>query len=290
MKKEIDYGGNIISSLKSLINNLNLFVPDLAFLALSLLLGYIFLHFNGLLAGLYDSTHLSEIIKSTFSHTPSIVKLIASFAFVIIIGILIGLKTASMRYVMLKNIVKNGKFSLKSAYKESGKYTATIFMTRLLLALLVVIPFLIFGSVVGLTALSLKNFAIIKSMIYLISLILALAYIISVEIAFVFTYPTLLFKTNKGSYNTLKEAYYYFKINKKKTILTALILAGVGIAFAVFFSGISFVIGIFYSLLGITSGKFSIIIIIFGVAWYIIRRLINIAVSLWGQLFVFKNY
>src|SRR3989344_6877866 len=100
MKKEIDYGGNIISSLKSLINNLNLFVPDLAFLALSLLLGYIFLHFNGLLAGLYDSTHLSEIIKSTFSHTPSIVKLIASFAFVIIIGILIGLKTASMRYVM----------------------------------------------------------------------------------------------------------------------------------------------------------------------------------------------
>jgi len=282
MRKEVNYTNNLFLAVKLLVNNSKLFIPDIIFGITALVLGFLFIYFNGLLVALYDQSQLESLIRSFMSHTPTLIRLGISFLVILIISLLLGLGTACVRYSMVRAAVMKEKVSFWKAAKEGKNYFWRIFGIRIILSLITFIPILILALIfIGLASLFEGSSLIIVSvLLVMFGFALVMAYLFYINSLFVFTYPTLFMKTKSGVFKTLRESYSYFCANKKKAFITYLILFVVNLAFGIFGVGIT----------NISPTSFGTVFIVAAVIFYLLKTLIGIAIKLWGDLFVFENY
>ena len=283
MKKEADYIINATKAIKLLTSNLKLLIPDLTFFIIWLLLLIAFFFFNfssliSLVSTVYHPKLLEVAIRNILTSNNTLIKIIVSLTAFIIIHVLIGLRVSSMRYEMIRAVIKGEKLTLMKAYKESGRYVITIFLIKLFLVLLIYIPLIII-SIFGILVLFLKNSQYVGIPIIILLILALITYLVLIKLAFLFTYPTLMLKTKKGAFKTLKETYNYYKQNKKKSLIVFLILLAVSI-----------IIGLALSAMSAFKPSLGLVSIILFLIFFIIKEIIGIIVNLWGEIFIFENF
>ncbi len=286
MKKEVDYGRNIKDSFRLLINNKILFFPDLLFYLFSLIIGYYFLHFNGLLLNFnFDYTFLTARIKEIISNSPSFIKLVYSAVAFILFSIILGIGTTTLKKVMISTLTKNKKIKLSESYKSSSKFWFRLFLLRFILSFLVLFVFFIF-FIIGVIIVKFRTSLPILWMALLgllfILLVLSSLYL---KLIFLFVDP-IMFLGNKSVFNSIKVSIDYFKINRKNVYMTFLITLAISM-------GAGLVIFIIFKMFDL----FSVLIlsknsILFAISLIIglIKYIITISFELFNEIFLFKNY
>ncbi len=273
--KNKSYFDTALDSIKTLKENLILFIPDLILFLATALIAYLFLHFNNLTVIFSDMEAFASRMRDIVSGGSSLIKVIISFAFLVLINALIGLGTVCMRYNLIRMAVKKEKVSFKKSYHEIKKQFFSLLGIKILLTVIYSIPVIILG---GLALLVFKDKIILTSLV--ISLVIIL--LIVIKLMFLFVYATLFLKTNKGVISSMKESVKYFISNKKKVVVVGIILLIVNIL-------ISYILKIIPSAWGNQQG-FIFTLSFLAIIYLLISNLVSITINLWSDLFIFKNY
>ena len=147
------------------------------------------------------------------------------------------------------------------------KYFTKYFLLQILLFIIFLIPLLVLGGL---------SYLFNNNLLYIFSTILLLAIWIILRLLFFFSTPAL-FLDKQSVIKTLKTAYTYCLNNKKHTLYTFLII--------IF---ISFIINILVNIAPASLPESLGFIILF--TYILIKKLIDIGVSVWSTIFQFKNY
>ena len=207
-------------------------------------------------------------IKSTINSSNLLTKLIISLIISVIINLVVGLGTITLRYNLVKNVIQKKKSNFKLAYKTAGKYLLSVFGIKILLTFIYLIPLVVFIPI-GL---------VYRPLLILMIILVVITWVIF-RFVFLFIYPTLFLKTNKGPVKTIKQTINYFNDNKKHVLLTGLFVFIVSIIAALIVNSLSSGLG--SGFVGLTP------LIIVGL---IVKSLVDISVILWSALFLFDNY
>src|SRR3989344_3569926 len=114
-----------LMSLSLLKDNLKIYIPDISFTLILIILSVIFLKLTGL-SGLAQPTleQLTQIIKQ------DLVKIAVITGIFILILFLISIQVSSMKLTMIKNIIQKKKTTIKEAFDESKTYYTKILSDR----------------------------------------------------------------------------------------------------------------------------------------------------------------
>ena len=253
-------------SLSLLKDNLKLYVPDISFALILLILSVIFLNLTGL-SGLVQPTpeQLTQIIKQ------DLVKIAIITGIFILMLFLILIQVSSTKLTMIKNIIQKKKTTIKEAFDESKIYYTKILSIKLLVLLLFLIPLFI---VVVL------NF-LIKISIIKIILFTSLTLIwLFITVLLIYKYPVLFLSKTKEPINVLKESYKSVLKNKLFTLLTILTIVLMFIVSLI----ITFIFNLLY-IQGITSFA-----MIFNQIIAILLLFIQITISITISIFLFLSF
>ena len=270
MKNE-DYFDLALSSLKTIKGNFRLYIPDLLFYLVTTLLSFLFLHVNGLTSIFSgEITIFKEQIKTIVSSSPSFIKLILSLSFSLFFSLVFGLGTTTLKFTMIKNILKKKKLTFFETYLNSHHYLLRTFLLKLCFSLLYLVPaFLLLG-----TGLLSRPFLGINAFFTLLLFFMF-------EFLFLFSYALAFLDDLKNPFNIIKKSVYYCLENKIHTLITGIFVLFFSALFTLFFT----VLPLLLSKLGIFA-KLSILTLVF----LILKTIIELTVNLWSSLFIFKNY
>jgi len=314
MSKQVDYSESIVKAFKLLFGNLKLFFPDIVFVIISTIFLVLFVVFNfwGVLQEVLNGVLFENALKSWYNSGP-LFRAGISFAILIVANILIGLGTVAARYAMIRAVIKGEKITFKKVFKEARKYWVPIFFIKLMIFLLIWIPIAIVAGIFGLLIGISKGALFLLIPFGVLAFFAIIAYAFYIRVLVLFTYPVLTFDIQKHIKNlgviyknyksknnvlwafiisilvfvwfgfkiavkTLKEVYKHYNINKKRTWLTFIIVLAISLASSFVSSGIS------------SLGGLSVFFIPILILFIILRVLFNIAVKLWGELFIFEKY
>ncbi len=256
------------NSVKLMLKNPSLYIPDLIYYAATAVLAYAFLYFNGL-TGIFSGLDIFTLKIREIASSNLLGKLITTFVVFVVLNFIIGLGTISLRYTLIKQLVENHKTNFSDAYKRAGRYVISLFALKILLSLIYLAPIAVFGII-----------AIVYKSLLIPMIILAILSIIILRFIFLFVYPALFLKIGGGAAKTIKNSSEYFNKNVVHTILTGLFIFAVSVIIGLISNNLLSSYSIFPLL------QFNFIIIFAVVA----RVLINISLIIWGALFLFKNY
>ncbi len=272
MKKR-DYSGSALYSIKTLKNNLVLYVPDLLFFTFTLVLSFAFLYFNNLTSvlsgGLFS---IQDKVLDTLASGPSLFKFIISLIVFGIINILVGVSIVTVRFIMITKVINNKRFGFYDIWREDKKYVFSLVGLKIILFFIYLIPTVI-----------LLGIGLLYKELFLVMLLFMVVAFIIIRFVFLFSYPILFLENERNPFKIIKKSSDYFDTNKKHTIITGIIiiLTTVIINGASNFSILSSVNWGLY----LSSG-----LILMPIIYLIIRTLVDISVNLWSILFIFKNY
>ena len=276
MNKVQYYSNNASFSFKILINNLTLFVPDLLYTLLKIILFAVFFMLNFDFIKYIISSKIIENLSNPLAtqdfginSIAYIKSMLISLLIVVVFGALIKLGVTSIKYSMIKSIKLRERVSLKKSFYESKKFLWEIFKIRVLTTILVLIPILLVTGLFASIVLFFKNTILLIVLGILYSLFL-ITYLFTFQMVFLFLFPTLFLKTKVGAFRTLLATYKYFKLNKMKCFLIVLMVLA-----------ISFGVSLFY----IQFGIFPLFILVF-----LIKYFLGMAVNLWSGIFIFENF
>lgn len=247
-------------------NNKILFYPNLAALAINIILFITFIYLSGL-SKMFLNNDFDIFSTTLFSWKTSLY----FFAY-ILITILIDNFFLTMKYGLIKNIVLKGKTSIKQGYKFAKKYYFTTLKIHVLSYLITLVPLILLAI---LLLILLPNSVLIAITIFVP---LMLAYFVYIGIRLLFVYPVMTFE-KKGAYNSLKEDFHFVKTHLNHTFITWLVIIGITILMAIVRANLEYVTDVLYGqlfLLGLIGA-----VIIIG---------LEIIVSVWEHVYIFKSY
>jgi len=271
----MEYFKKVSSAFNMLRKNLVLFIPSIFITFFSLVLLFIVLQIFGITSILINNSFnlepFFEEVKEVFSNSSVLLKFIISFVIFLIITALFSLIARITELNMIKKIINNKKPNLKRSFIESKDYFWQLLFVYFIIFLLFSIPLLIIITLQ-------LNFQIFYLTIILF--LLYLVYLVFLTLSLLFLYPSLFLKT-KQPINALKNSFTFFKVNKKHTLLTLLVI--LLIVFAVNYILIPLNYLPYLNLISYVLVPLLIIV-------YIIRFVIKIAISLWVKIYIFVNY
>lgn len=270
------YKGLFIQSWKDLKDNPILFVPDVIVLFVNLILGFFFLKYSGILKLIMDPETLVKGIESAVPIIKlflkeNILRLIVTFVLSALTSFVIGSGLIAMKFGMMKDLINKKKLTIKKMFK-SGKYVWQVISMKMIIFAIGIVTFLfLFGTGIILNTFLQKNLAISMVGFFFPVILLIL------QLLLFFRYP-IIFLEEKHPFVAVKESFNYFLKNKKHVFIIWLIILA-----------ISFIPMPLNAILGLTEQKLvlSAVAVIVG---YLIKSLINMIITVWSDMFKFRNY
>ena len=177
-----------------------------------------------------------------------------------------------MKYGLIQNVLLKGKVDLTKGIKFANKYYLTTIGIHILSALIIFIPLILLAALLFL----LLPFGNLVAMTLFLPI--AIIYFFYISIRLIFIYPIMTFE-RKGAYASLKEDFHFVKSHLHHTILTWLIVMGIAIFASIIKENLINATEMIYS---------QIVLIGFLVVGAIL--IIEISVSVWEHIFIFKSY
>jgi membrane-anchored glycerophosphoryl diester phosphodiesterase (GDPDase) len=197
-----------------LFGNLKLLIPDVVFIILSGLIGFVILQVSGLfpiIKTVYidrDFTIISNVLVRT----------IISVVLFVVTTFVLGAGIRAVKYNFIKDVIKKKKVDLSKFFSYSNKDVFRVVSVRVLLFLVFFVLMLIIGLVSGLF-----SFVLSKELIALATMfILGLASIIY-SFSILFVYP-LMFLKGESPWKSIKISFEYFKKKTKHVVFVWLII------------------------------------------------------------------
>jgi len=272
-------------SFIDLKKRLFLLVPDVIMLVMNIILALIFLMINGDVFGaliknpgvLFQSGNggILDLLNS-FPVQSNLWKLIVSFAGFVIANFLFGAGLMSVKYVMIKDFLEKKKTSLKKGFRDGGRFMVKVVGVRFFVFIFISALTLILNFVF-------LEFVNISQSAYFLLLVYLLGNIsfFFINLFLLFRYP-ILFLDGRTILGSLKGAFGITLRKPRIVFLTWLIIFLITTFVSLFFSGL---FG-YLAYMGETLIGLMLVTILF----YVIRSFINLVVTVWMDVYLFKIY
>ena len=243
-----------------------LFLPNILLLVSNLILFLCLIKITGISSAVLNNNY-GALKESIFS----------SWFIIVVIGyfvltLLVDNYFITAKYGLIKQVLLKGHAKLSDGLKFAKKYYLTTITIHILSFLIVFIPLLILAVLLFLLLPFSKLVAIS------IFIPLAVIYFLYISIRLIFVYPIMTFESD-GEYTSLKEDFHFVKTHLHHTLLTWLIVMGVSIFISIFRENLIDVKSMLHQQLALIG--FLLIAII---------MVVEIAVSVWEHVFIFKSY
>ena len=227
-----------------------LFVPDFIYRIIVICLSFYFASYFTVLANVFNA---ETFLIDNFL-TSEVLNAIYFIGFLLIIQLLLGVFTESVRYGMINDVIKKKK----SLLSMSKNYVKDYFFRILKLKVITGLIMLISAGLIFLIVLPL-NFTVLKNSLFLTFIAIAGVVYVLMSLALFFRYPILIMN-NKTAWASIVDSYKFFRKNLKYT----------------------FFIAVISSLVAVVS--------LFGAGIPIISLGISFLVTLWISVFIFNSY
>lgn len=247
-------------------NNKILFVPNIIIFLITVGLFLLLLHFTGL---------GSAILQNDFSQFKSIIsslKFLTLFLSYFLLSFLIDNYFLAMKYGLIKGLLLKGKTSFGSGIKFANTHYSTTLGIHVLSALIVFVPLLLLAVLLFFL---LPITSLVATALFVPLLV---TYLVYIGIRLIFVYPVMTFE-KKGAYNSLKEDFHFVKTHLHHTFITWLIVIGIAIFMTIFRENLIKVGSMLHQ---------QLIFLGFLLLGLIIA--VEVAVSVWEHVFIFKSY
>ncbi len=194
------------------------------------------------------------------------------FLIYLILVVLIDNYFLTAKYGLIKNILLKRKFNLRTIIKFANKHYLTTLGIHVLSFLIIFIPLTLLATILFIL-LPLNPILAVAIFIPLL-----FTYLIFITVRLLFVYPTMTFKKT-GAYNSLKEDFHFVKTHGHHALITWLIIIGINIF-----------VSIFKDVIHDFSTIFTQQIYFFTILFVVILLSIEILVSVWEHVFIFKSY
>lgn len=243
-----------------------LFLPNILLLISNLILFLCLIKITGIGSAVLNNDYhlLKESIFSSWFVVATIIYFVLTF--------LIDNYFITAKYGLIKQVLLKGHAKLSDGLDFAKKYYLTTIGIHIMSSLIIFIPLLILAVLLFL----LLPFSTLVAISIFIPL--AVIYFLYISIRLIFVYPVMTFE-KKGAYNSLKEDFHFVKTHLHHTLLTWLIVMGVSIFISVFRENLIDVQSMLHQQLALIG--FLLIAII---------MVVEIAVSVWEHIFIFKSY
>ncbi len=242
-----------------------LFVPNVLMLLVNLVLFGLLMGVSGLGRALLDNNYF--LLKESFS-----VKLLVYFLIYVGFGFLTDNFFLASKYGMIKEVILKKKTSLSSGFKFGKKFYWTTLGIHVLSYLIIFVPLFLLGFFLffllpegGLVALT-------------IAVPLMIVWLVYITIRLLFVYPVMAFE-KKGAYNSLQEDFHYVKTHLHHSFVTWIIVIGVFIVGEIIRENVNWMTDLLQNQ-----------IIFLGVIGAGLIIFIELVVSVWEHVFIFKSY
>lgn len=243
-----------------------LFVPNLLILIINLILFSLFVWFTDLGKIFLENDYL--FFKHYFFSSKF---LISFFVYVVLVLFLDNFFLAS-KYGLIKQIISKNKGDLISAFKFGKRFYWATLGIHVLSYLIIFVPLLLLAIFLFLVL------PLSPLVSFTVFFPLVVAWLVYITLRLLFVYPTMAFE-KKGAYSSLKEDFHYVKTHLHHTFLTWLIVCFVLLIFSIIKINLEQMTLLLYQEL------FFLGFLGIGVIF-----LIEILVSVWEHVFIFRNY
>jgi len=257
------------NSVKLMLKNPVLYVPDIIYYAAAAILAYLFLYLNNLTTIFSGTDLFVSRIKEVASASNLLYKLLFTLSAFVLVNFIVGLGTISLRYVLIKQLLENRKIEFLKAHKTVGRYVLDVFFLKILLLIIYLLPLAFFAAI-----------ALLYNSLALPMIIFAALSIIILRFIFLFAYPALFLKGGKGAARTISLSVKYFRSRTGHVLITGIFILIVNLIINIMSKNIT------ESYAGFSLLSFNYAAVI-GVVFL---ALVNISLIIWGAVFLFKNY
>jgi hypothetical protein len=243
-----------------------LFLPNILLLISNLILFLCLIKITGISSAVLNNNY--GVLKESIFSSWFIITVIGYF----IVTLLIDNYFITAKYGLIKQVLLKGHAKFSDGLKFAKKYYLTTIGIHVISFLIVFVPLLILAALLFLLLPFSKLVAIS------IFIPLAVIYFLYISIRLIFVYPVMTFESD-GAYTSLKENFHFVKTHLHHTLLTWLIVMGVSIFISIFRENLIEVQSMLHQQLVLIGFLLIAIIIV-----------VEIAVSVWEQIFIFKSY
>lgn len=247
-------------------NNRVLFAPDLIVLGINILFFWLFLLFTGL-----DKALMENNPEMFFDLAYNWI-IWAYFGVYLLATLLLDNFFLTAKYGMIKDVLKKKKTDFKSGISFAKEYYFSALGIHIISSLIVIVPLVLLAVILFLL---LPVHTLVALTIFIP---LAIAYLIYIGIRLLFVYPIMAFE-KEGAYKSIKDDFHFVKTHLHHTLITWLIVIGVSIFVSIVKENLSylndFLVGQLFFL---------------GLILAAIILAVEISVSVWEHVFIFKSY
>jgi hypothetical protein len=254
------------ASWRAIKKNKILFVPNIIILFFNLGLFYLLLYFSGAGEAIVQNDYLA--LRSALFSLLSLFYLAIYFVLIM----LVDNYFLAMKYGLIKTVLLRKKANLMNGIKFANEYYFSTLGIHVLSYLIIFIPLILLGALLFL----LLPFSPLLAIAVFIPLLII--YLVFISIRLIFVYPVMTFE-KEGAYNSLKQDFHFVKTHVHHSLITWLIVIG----FAIFISLINNGLEKFGQIL--TQQTY-----FWGVLLVIIILGLEMIVSVWEHVFIFKSY
>ncbi|MEA3378283.1 MAG: hypothetical protein U9Q69_01460 [Nanoarchaeota archaeon] len=281
----MDISKTTIYSLKNLIKNPVLYVPDLFMYVLTYILTFIFYKSSGidqflmdyLMEGAIKINVLQAFLNSNWF------MLTVSFLVFVIVTFFVGVGVAAIKFSMISSIVQNKKYSLIKIIFSKKSYFLRIVFLKIYVYILTI------GLILISTIIIIANKEIINNFwgisIKMLVTLIGITTILALKLGIMYRYAILFLEQRQGAFKILKESFKLFTKKPFAVFVIWLVIAIAGIGTGLIYWGIG---------LGAEQIKDFITsplgVYVFSVVVTLLIYMVRLTYNLWTQLLVFETY
>ncbi len=243
-----------------------LFLPNILLLVSNLILFLCLIKITGISSAILNNNYVA--LKESLFSVWSIIAILVYF----VLTLLIDNYFITAKYGLIKQVLLKGHAKFSDGLNFAKKYYLTTLGIHILSSLIIFIPLLLLAILLFL----LLPFSTLVAISIFIPL--AIIYLLYISIRLIFVYPIMTFESD-GAYTSLKENFHFVKTHLHHAILTWLIVMGVSIFLSIFRENL-------IDIRSILSQQ----LILIGFLLVAIIVVVEIAVSVWEHVFIFKSY
>jgi hypothetical protein len=243
-----------------------LFLPNLLMLVFNLVLFLCLIRITGVSTAILNNSYggLKESLMSGWFVLGVLIYFLLTF--------LVDNYFITAKYGLIKKVLLKGSAKLFDGLDFAKKHYFTTLGIHVMSSLIIFIPLIILAVLVFIL-LPFSNLVAIS-----IFIPLSVIYFLYVSMRLIFVYPVMTFE-KRGAYNSLKEDFHFVKTHLHHAFLTWLIVMAVSIFLSVFRENLINSGSMLQQQLALIG--FLLVLIIF---------VVEIAVSVWEHVFIFKSY
>jgi hypothetical protein len=243
-----------------------LFLPNVLMLISNLILFLCLIKVTGIGSAVLNNNY--EALKDSLFSGYSITAIILYF----ILTLLIDNYFTTAKYGLIKQVLLKGKANFLDGLNFAKKYYITTLGVHVISSLIIFIPLLILAVLLFLL---LPFSSLVAASIFIP---LAIIYFLYIGVRLIFIYPVMAFE-KKGAYNSIKEDFHFVKTHLHHTFITWLMVMSVSIFVSIFRKNLIDVQSMLHQQIALMGFLLVAIIIT-----------IEISVSIWEHIFIFKSY